>query len=94
VRVGAFVRGELQEGLGAGQVVEQLPGLAGEEQAAGDVADQRQAGDLLRDPVAQVVVQEGGAGLPRGRHAECVLGLFHRPPHDRSGLHLPGQLGI
>jgi hypothetical protein len=31
VRVGAFVRGELQEGLGAGQVVEQLPGLAGEE---------------------------------------------------------------
>jgi hypothetical protein len=53
-----------------------------------------QAGDLLRDPVAQVVVQEGGAGLPRGRHAECVPGLFHRPPHDRSGLHLPGQLGI
>ncbi|MGW1195753.1 hypothetical protein ACWD4B_07815 [Streptomyces sp. NPDC002536] len=74
VRVGAFFRSELEQGLGSVEVVVELAGLSGEEQVLDGLADQGGALDLFRDAVAQVVVEVGGTEATE--ISVCYIGIL------------------
>lgn len=71
---------EHHEGLGAGEVLVELLGLALEELVLGGVAHEGGALDPFGDAAVEGVVEVGGAEAPGGVHAHDVHAVVDGPP--------------
>src|SRR5580698_7384680 len=94
VGAGALGVGEAGQGGGCGQVLHQFLGLAAEELVGLGAADEHWAGDLLGDPVAEIVGQAGGQLRARRADAEGPHALAGGPAELRAGVHQLLQRGV